>query len=79
MRMREHEKDIHTISVTMSRIVVPVKKRKVETKLFDLYCNGSVILQMRSMALCKAMERRNKKMAQYRGCTFKIVYNSTTR
>lgn len=48
------------------------------TKLFDLYCNGTVIVRMRSMGVCCSVMARNKRLLMYKNCKFEIKYNSTT-
>lgn len=47
------------------------------TKLFDLQCNGAVLIRKRDMKFINAMKNTYKKQAQYRGCVFTIHYNST--
>lgn len=50
-----------------------------KTKLFDLMCNGSVLLQAKPMPFIKAMQNGYKKQSQYKGCKFEIKYNSTVK
>ena len=47
------------------------------TKLFDLYCNGNIVIAAKPMAFCKAMENTYKKGQWGRNCSFQIKYNST--
>ena len=49
------------------------------TKLFDLYCNGAILLQQKSMGFINAMKNTYKKQLQYKGCKFTTKYNSTVK
>lgn len=49
----------------------------MKTKLFDLYCNGNILIRMRPMAFIKSMQNKYKKQTQYIGCKFEIKYNSS--
>jgi len=46
-------------------------------KLFDLICNGAVIIRQKPIGLIKAMEAIYKKRPEYKGAIFKVKYNTT--
>lgn len=51
----------------------------IHTKLFDLYCNGEVVLRQRSMGVCCSTRNRMMRLLNYRGCKWEIKYNSTQK
>ena len=44
-------------------------------KLFDLYCQGSIIIRQRPMSFVMAMKNKLSKEQQYKGCKFEIKFN----
>lgn len=48
-------------------------------KLFDLYCQGSILVRQKPMGYIKAMQNIYKKQTLYRGCKFEIKYNGSVK
>lgn len=49
----------------------------MKVKLFDLCCNGKVIIRKRKMDFINCMKNTYKKLPLYRGCFFEVKYNCT--